>query len=31
MFVYSATSWPLALEMIAVGLLWRQKQSEPAP
>jgi hypothetical protein len=31
MFVYSATSWPLALEMIAVGLLWRQKQPEAAP
>jgi hypothetical protein len=30
MFVYSATSWPLAIQMIAVGLLWRQKQPEPA-
>jgi hypothetical protein len=30
MFVYSAVGWPLALQMIAVGLLWRQKQPEPA-
>lgn len=30
MFVYSATSWPLALQMIAVGLLWRQKHPETA-
>lgn len=30
MTVYTATSWPLALEMIAVGLLWRQKHPEPA-
>lgn len=30
MTVYSATSWPLALEMIAVGLLWRQKHPEAA-
>lgn len=30
LFVYTATSWPLALEMIAVGLLWRQKHPEPA-
>ncbi len=26
MFVYSAVGWPLALQMIAVGVLWRQKQ-----
>ncbi|HST64587.1 MAG TPA: hypothetical protein VLM05_05310 [Mycobacteriales bacterium] len=31
MFVYSATSWPLALQMIAVGLLWRQKHPEVSP
>ena len=30
MFVYSAVGWPLALQMIAVGVLWRQKQPEPA-
>jgi hypothetical protein len=30
MFVYSAVGWPLALQMIAVGMLWRQKQPEPA-
>jgi hypothetical protein len=31
MFVYSAVGWPLALQMIAVGLLWRQKQPQPEP
>jgi len=30
MFVYSAVGWPLALQMIAVGVLWRQKQPQPA-
>jgi hypothetical protein len=30
MFVYSAVSWPLAIQMIAVGLLWRQKHPETA-
>jgi hypothetical protein len=30
MFVYSAVGWPLALQMIAVGMLWRQKQPQPA-
>jgi hypothetical protein len=30
MFVYSVVGWPLALQMIAVGMLWRQKQPEPA-
>jgi hypothetical protein len=30
MFVYSAVGWPLALQMIAVGVLWRQKQPKPA-
>jgi hypothetical protein len=31
MFVYSAVGWPLTIQMIAVGLLWRQKQNELEP
>jgi hypothetical protein len=30
MFVYSAVGWPLAIQMIAVGLLWRAREEEPA-
>ncbi|HEV7657219.1 MAG TPA: hypothetical protein VGP36_21165 [Mycobacteriales bacterium] len=28
MFVYSAVGWPLAIQMIAVGILWRLKDEE---
>ena len=30
MFVYSAVGWPLAIQMIAAGLLWREGEEEPA-
>jgi hypothetical protein len=30
MFVYSAVGWPLAIQMIAVGLLWRAREEETA-
>jgi hypothetical protein len=30
MFVYSAVGWPLAIQMISVGLLWRLKEENAA-
>jgi hypothetical protein len=30
MFVYSTVGWPLAIQMISVGLLWRSKEEDAA-